>query len=312
MKFGILFSGQGAQQTNMGLDFYEHDELFREVFDQASQACGYDLVAVCRNQNGELNQTKYVQPAIVAFSLGIYQMLQRDLPALDVCGMVGLSLGEYSAIMASKMIDIPSGMSALRDRALYMQADADARPSSMAAILKPDIAVVKQVLAQINADDNCVVIANYNSPKQVVIGGDETAVTEAIAQLQSNGIKRVIPLKVSGAFHTPLFKQTSQKLEKRLAELDFSAPEVCVMSNTTATPFDRETISAVLAKQVICPTHFGKCLAELIEQTNLDCVLELGPGAVLSKFAKQIDKTKQRKNIGTYDEYRAFVLEMKG
>lgn len=311
MKFGILFSGQGAQQTNMGLDFYQADPLFAQIFDHASELVGYDLVKVAKNENGELNQTKYVQPAIVAFSYALFQLLRRDLPELTVSGAVGLSLGEYSAIMAADLVSFDEGMPALRDRALYMQADADATPSAMAAVLKPDVATIEELCAKYTTADEVATIANYNSPKQVVLGGTTAAVKAVMADLKEAG-GRVIPLNVSGAFHTPLFKNSSTKLATRLAELNVTPAAFPVMSNTIVAPFTPDNLAQTLSQQVIKPTHFADCLTKLIDQTDMDAVLELGPGSVLTKFAKQIDKSKQRFAIGDLAGYQAFVAQMKG
>ncbi|MEE5987540.1 ACP S-malonyltransferase [Ligilactobacillus equi] len=312
MKLGILFSGQGAQYSGMGLDFYAQDQLFAQKIDEASQITGLDLVKIFKNENAELDQTLNVQPALVAMSLGIYAMLKRDFPDLPVVGMTGLSLGEYSALHASGILSFADTMAVLKDRAQYMQADADAKESMMFALLGPDVTLVEQICAEISTPEEPVAIANYNSKKQVVIGGSPVAVTAASEQLQNAGAaKKVVPLKVSGAFHTPLFQNSSQKLAQRFEGVTFNEPNVTVMSNTTAQPLKAVEAAQVMAKQVCQPTHFADCAAGLIT-AGADTFLEIGPGQTLVKFAKVVDRKAQRFNIEKMEDYKAFCEAMRG
>lgn len=311
-KLVLLFSGQGAQYSKMGLDLYQIDSLFREKIDQASQASGLDIVEILANEEKQLDKTAYVQPALVAMSLGIYAMLERDYD-LEIVGMVGLSLGEYGALMASGALDYKEGMKLLRDRGAYMQADADAYESMLAAVLGPNVSQVEEICQQISTDENPVGIANYNSPKQVVLGGSPKAVLKTIEELKTAGAaKKVVPLKVSGAFHTPLFKNTSQKLSERLKEVKFNEPKVTVMSNTTSEPFSKDQLVEILSKQVCVPTHFADCVSYLLTNKEVTGVLELGPGETLSKFVKQIDRKVKRYHIEDMATYQAFGEELRG
>ncbi|MCP0886006.1 ACP S-malonyltransferase [Ligilactobacillus sp. WILCCON 0076] len=312
-KFGILFSGQGAQYTDMGLDFYHSDALFKEYIDQASELTKLNIVKILQNKENQLDKTANVQPALVAVSIGIYAMLKRDYPDFNVVGMLGLSLGEYAALIASKAVSYTDGMQILRDRGVYMQKDADTYPSMLAAVLNPDINKVEAICSQISTSTEPVGIANYNSPKQVVIGGSPKSVSKTVDELQNVGAaKKVVPLKVSGAFHTPLFKDTSTKLEQRLAKVAFGNPCVTVMSNTTAHPFKKEEIANVLTRQVCVPTHFGDCAKYLIDNTGVNAVLEIGPGKTLSKFVKQVDKSILRYHIEDLATYNAFGEILRG
>ena len=311
MKFGILFSGQGAQYAGMGCDLYANDDLFRKVVDAASPHVGYDVAAVL-NDEDRLNETKYVQPAIVAVELGLVAMLKRDVPTLAIGGMVGLSLGEYAALIASGAMPFDAGMDVLRLRAAAMQADADARPGAMAAVLNPDVEQVKQVCAACSDQDHQVVIANYNSPKQVVIGGDQAAVAAASKQLKDAGVRRVVPLKVSGAFHTPLFVNTQQQLATALPKLTYYEPDYPVISNTTGRPFEKDEIAAVLTKQVSTPTHFADCVRYMINAEQVTATLEVGPGQTLSKFTKQIDRQVVRYHVDSMDGYQQLLATLRG
>lgn len=219
MKFGLLFSGQGAQRAGMGINFLA-DPLFKETVEIASEASGKDIVADFKSEHDELKKTVHVQPALVAFEAGIYRMLQRDLPDFNAAGMVGLSLGEYGAMIASKAISLKEGISLVSDRAKYMQEDADQVSSSMAALIKPDVDKVNAILTALQNTDQQVYFSNFNSPKQIVIGGEESAVKKAVQEINDQeAAKRAVELKVNGAFHTPLFNEASKKMHQRLANV---------------------------------------------------------------------------------------------
>lgn len=306
MKFALLFSGQGAQKTGMGLDFLV-DPLFKETIETASQASGKDLVAIFTNVNGELNKTENVQPALVAYEAGIYRMLMRDLPNLPVAGMVGLSLGEYGAMFASGALDLENTIKLISDRARYMQADADKVDNGMAALLRPKLPKVKEIVDQLQGQGKSVYIANYNSPKQIVIAGIKQDVDQAVDQLQEEkACLKAINLKVNGAFHTPLFNGARAKMHDRLKTVYFKQTKVPVISNTTAQPFTDDWAS-IMEKQLAVPTHFGECLQYLVDHEQVDMTLEIGPGHTLSSFAKQVDRKLTRYQIDDLTKYQQFI-----
>lgn len=310
MKYAILFSGQGAQRPNMGVDLMA-DSLFSDTIDQASRATGLDLLTIMKSEHDELKQTVNVQPAIVAMSVGLYRMLKRDLPDLPVAGMVGLSLGEYSALLASEAVDFDSGMQLLADRAKYMQADADSTPSTMAAVLNPQVDGLVALLKQLADSGEKVYPANFNSPRQVVIGGAAESVKKAGKLIKDQGLgKKVVQLRVSGAFHTPFFNTARGKMHDRLTKVTFKDPDVVVMSNTTSQPFTADNISSILERQLAVPTHFDACLKALIKDQGADRTLEIGPGKTLTGFARQIDRHLDRGHIATLSDYQQFVEEV--
>lgn len=305
MKIGLLFSGQGAQKPGMGLDFLS-DPLFEKTINEGSAASGLDLKKIMASENDELKETKNVQPALVAVSYGIFQMLKRDLPKLPVTAMAGLSLGEYAALMASESISLEAGLRLLADRGQYMQDDADKVPSSMAAVLKPDVAKVEATCDQYEN----VWIANYNSPSQLVIGGTEDEVQSAVKDLkEQSAAKRVVILRVSGAFHTPLFNGAKEKMHKRLADESFAQPRVPVISNITITEFQSDEIASIMERQLAVPTHFGADVEYMVDHLGVDSTLEIGPGKTLSRFAQQVNADLNRSNIATMDDYLAYVKE---
>lgn len=309
MKLAILFSGQGSQVTDMGLDFYQESPIFKDCVDKASEIADFKITSVFANDGDKLSETKYIQPAIVAMSIGIWKMLQNTLgDKLAVEGMVGLSLGEYSALIASQKLSFSDGMSVLKDRAIYMQDDANKVDSKMAAIIDPQIEVIEKLCT----DYPNVYVANYNTPKQLVIGGDGEELVDVVDKIDSlNAAKKIVELKVSGAFHTPLFTNASQKMEKRLSNVTFTEGSNLVVSNTTMRPFEKDSLAEILAKQIIKSTHFGECVQYLIDNKKIDTVLEIGPGKTLSKFTKQIDKSIKRYHISKLSDFKKFIDSVK-
>lgn len=308
MKFAVLFSGQGAQKPGMGIDFMS-DPLFKETIEVASEASKQDILADFKSENNELKKTINVQPALVAFEAGIYRMLERDMPSLDIAGMVGLSLGEYGAMFASGALSLNDTISLVSDRAKYMQEDADKVNNGMTALVKPDLIKVKDILTNLQKQGCRVFLSNYNSPRQVVVGGEKEAVEEAAKQIKSEKASlKAINLRVNGAFHTPLFNEASKKMHERLKSVKFKQSNVPVISNTTVRPFANDW-AEIMEKQLAVPTHFGECLQYLLDHKKIDATLEIGPGKTLSSFAKQVDRKLDRYKIGSFDEYQEFIEE---
>ncbi|KRM88887.1 ACP S-malonyltransferase [Liquorilactobacillus vini] len=312
MKVGILFSGQGAQFSNMGLDFYQNSKAYQETLKRLSGYLQKDLVAFCKNQHNELLQTKNVQTAITAFGLGVFHQLQQDLPTIETVAMLGLSLGEYTALMAAGAFDEKTGIRLLQARADYMQADAEQTDGSMVAVLRADVQKVAKICQQVTGEvKHFVGIANYNTEQQVVIGGQSEAVQRAITTMKDQGIKKVISLKVSGAFHTPLFKNTSQKLANYLTNVSVRNWQIPVISNTTTEKFVPNKLKITLAKQVISPTHFADCLKNLQKNYQPDLLIEVGPGKTLSKFANRTLPDVPVVAIGKWETYQKFLTTIK-
>lgn len=306
MKFGVLFSGQGAQKAGMGCDFLA-DPLFKETIAEASEAARLDLVQVFKSEHGELDQTKYVQPALVAFEAALWKLIERDAD-LDVAGMAGLSLGEYGALLASGALAWPAGIALVASRGEYMQADSDRVASTMAALLKPNLAKLEAAVKRDQAAGWQVYVCNYNSPKQVVVGGSRQDLPKLLDQVAEEQLaKRAIELNVAGAFHTPLYQNSAQKLHDRLKGVEFRDPAVPVVSNTLAAPFAGERLAEVLEVQLARPTHFDACVKYLLDQGKIEATLEVGPGQTLTKFAKAQKRDLKQFSVGTWPEYEKFV-----
>ncbi|TPR18201.1 MULTISPECIES: ACP S-malonyltransferase [Apilactobacillus] len=275
MNICYLFSGQGSQFKEMGQDLYKSNSIYKETIDEASKTLDLNLADpdIFDNPNN-------TQISILTMSVAIYRILADKLD--KPVAMMGLSLGEYSALVAAKALSFQSGLKLVHDRSRYMDAAGKQNPGSMAAVLGVSPDFVKNVCDQI--DD--VYPANYNAKKQTVIGGTKEGVQKAMTELKEKGAKRVIPLKVSVASHTPLMQPASDQLAKRLESVEFDEPEFDVISNTTVKPFNTDTIKETLTNQLINPTHFMQDVAS-IEDKNIDAFIEIGPGNTLSKLAKK-------------------------
>ena len=311
MYYGILFSGQGAQQSGMGVELMA-DSLFSRIVSQASAVCELDLLKIMKNEHKELNKTAYVQPAIVTVSYGIYRMLKRDLPQLPIKGMIGLSLGEYAALIASNALSFEEGIKLIADRAHFMQQDADREISTLAAVLDPQLQEIQELITAQQENNQRVYIANYNSPRQIVVGGALNALKATLKKIEEDNLaKRTILLKVNGAFHTPFFNGARQQMHNRLQTVDFHEPQIEVISNTTNSLFHCEDLPGILEKQLAVPTHFGANVKELVKHAKIDTTLEIGPGKTLSRFAHQVDQQLNTQHIENLADYEKFIKEQK-
>ena len=311
MYYGILFSGQGAQRSGMGVELMA-DSLFSRIVSQASAVCELDLLKIMKNEHKELNKTAYVQPAIVTVSYGIYRMLKRDLPQLPIKGMIGLSLGEYAALIASNALSFEEGIKLVADRAHFMQQDADREISTLAAVLDPQLQEIQELITAQQENNQRVYIANYNSPQQIVVGGTLTDLKATLKKIEEDNLaKRTILLKVNGAFHTPFFNGARQQMHNRLQTVDFHEPQIEVISNTTNSLFHCEDLPEILEKQLAVPTHFGANVKELVKHAKIDTILEIGPGKTLSRFAHQVDQHLNTQHIENLADYEKFIKEQK-
>ncbi|ANZ57802.1 ACP S-malonyltransferase [Fructilactobacillus lindneri] len=275
-KIGYLFSGQGSQFPGMGSDLYQAEPKYQQVIDTASEVLNIDL-----SDLSVIDDPNNVQVAILAMSYGIYQTIVDDFPMAQ--GMIGLSLGEYSALTASQSLDFSQGISLVHDRSHYMDEAGQQNPGAMAAVLKINPQKVIEICNEVTG----AYPANFNTTAQTVIGGTKSGVKTASEELKAAGAKRVVPLKVAVASHTPLMQPASDQLAKRLQTVEFNNPVVPVISNTTTKPFTAANVKATLRDQLIKPTHFSADLEELRKLKGFDTLIEIGPGETLSRFAKK-------------------------
>ena len=280
-----VFPGQGAQFPGMGKDLYEKYDVARDMFEKANNLLGFRITDLMFNGTEEdLRQTKVTQPAIYLHSTILAAVLGDNFKPDMVAGH---SLGEVSAMVANKTLTFESGLILVAKRALAMQQACEMRPSTMAAILGLEDAVVEEVCKSVQ---ETVVCANYNSPGQIVISGTVEGVDQAIELLKTKGAKRALKLSVSGAFHSPLMEPARAELELAINATTFCKPVCPVYQNVTALPsMDPEVIKANLAAQLTSPVRWTQCVINMIAG-GASSFTEVGPGNVLQGLIKKVNK----------------------
>ncbi|EHJ52427.1 ACP S-malonyltransferase [Streptococcus macacae] len=292
-KTAFLFAGQGAQKLGMADDLYAQYPIVRETFEAAQAVLGYDIRALIDNEESKLNQTRYTQPAILTTSIAIYRLLKANGIQPNI--VAGLSLGEYSALVAAGALSFETALALVARRGEFMETAVPAGVGKMVAVMNTDPDLIEEV-CQKASSKGIVAPANYNTPAQIVIGGEAEAVDYAVALLKEAGSKYLIPLNVSGPFHTALLKSASHELAKALEDVEFSNFEIPLVGNTEAEIMKEEDIKELLARQVMEPVRFYDSIA-IMQKFGVDQYIEIGPGKVLSGFMKKIDKSAKVFNV---------------
>lgn len=278
-----VFPGQGAQFVGMGKSIYDSQPEIKALFEKANEILGFRITDLMfEGTDEDLRQTKVTQPAIFLHSVLLAKSLGDDFkPEMTA----GHSLGEFSALVAAGALSFEDGLKLVYRRALAMQKACEAEPSTMAAILGLEDAVVEQVLENIS---EVVVAANYNSPGQLVISGSIEGINIACEKLKEAGAKRALPLKVGGAFHSPLMNPAKEDLAEAINSTQFNAPICLVYQNVTAKPTtDPELIKSNLIAQLTAPVKWTQIVQNMAADGLTECV-ELGPGSVLQGLVKKI------------------------
>ena len=283
-----VFPGQGSQFRGMGQDLYQQSEAARQLFEQANQILGYSLTSIMFDgTDEELKQTIYTQPAV--FLHGVVLALTTDSftsDRFDVSMVAGHSLGELSALTAAGVLSFADGLSLASVRATAMQRACELVPSTMAAVLGLADSVIEEVCAGIT--DEIVVPANYNCPGQVVISGSEAGIKLAEERLKAAGAKRVVPLAVSGAFHSPFMEPAQTEFAEAVQNMPFTAPRCPVYQNVNAqATTDPEQLKANLIAQLTSPVRWTQSIEQMVADGATEFI-ECGPGKVLQRLIKKI------------------------
>ena len=288
MKIGFVFSGQGAQYLGMGEDFFNHSKSYKETIETASEILGLDLQEIMLSDEEKLNQTEYTQPIILAMSVAISKVI-KETYEIEPEIVAGLSLGEYTALVESGALDFETALKLVRQRGKLMQEAVPMGVGAMTAVMGMERETIENICLEASSVAG-VYPANYNMPGQIVIGGYKEGVAKAEELLKEAGAKRLIPLKVSGPFHTPLLKEASVNLESILKETTFNRMTLPVVTNVTGEVLNSvDSIVSTLAKQVMSPVYFEDCVRTMID-AGVDTFIEIGPGKTLSSFIKKVDR----------------------
>lgn len=298
-KTAFIFPGQGAQYCGMGKDFYEKFDTARKVYAMAGEASGLDVANLCFTENDRLHITEYTQIAMLATEVAILKVMEEKGFHADCAA--GLSLGEYGALAAAEVMDLPQLFRIIRCRGIYMQ-EAYPAGGAMAAVLGLNADVVGKICEE---TEGIVTIANDNCPGQIVITGEESAVQAATVRLGEAGAKRCVPLKVSGPFHSRLLAGAGEKLAAELKGVEAHTPRIPYLCNVEA-DYVRESapVKKLLAMQVSSAVRWRETMERMLAD-GVDAFFEIGPGKTLAGFLKRVSREVKVVNIGTVEELNA-------
>jgi [acyl-carrier-protein] S-malonyltransferase len=285
MKHAFVFPGQGAQFSGMGKALYESNTLAKEYFEQANEILGFRITdTMFSGTDEDLKQTKVTQPAIFLHSTILF-LTNSDLKPDMVAGH---SLGEFSALVANKVLSFEDGLRLVAKRAAAMQRACEINPSTMAAVLGLDDAKVEEICKGFT--DEVVVAANYNCPGQLVISGSINGINAACEQMKAAGAKRALVLQVGGAFHSPLMQPAREELQAAIEATTFGTPTCAVYQNVDAKPYtDAASIKQNLINQLTAPVRWTQTVQNMVADGG-NRFTEVGPGAVLQGLVKKIAK----------------------
>ena len=314
-KTVFMFPGQGSQYVGMAKDFYDEYPEVREVFKKASEAAGFSVEDLCFTENDKLNITEYTQICMLAAEAAVYTAAVKEGLKCDVTA--GLSLGEYGALIASGAMTMEDAFKTVRKRGMFMQ-QAVPEGGAMTAVLNLDPEIVKQVCEETEKEGPAadakayslpyvVSVANYNSPVQIVITGREDAVSRAAEKCMERGARRVVPLKVSGPFHSALLTGAGEKLAEVLETVEIGDMTVPYLANVTADYVtDKAMVKPLLKAQVSSSVKWQQTLERLLAD-GADEFIELGPGTTLTGFVKRLGKDVKTVNIDKLSDLKAYL-----
>ena len=309
-QLALVFPGQGSQSVGMLAELSELHPSVKATFEEASDGAGVDLWALSQGGPEEmLNRTEYTQPALLAAGIAVWRLWQAQ-GGMQPSVLAGHSLGEYTALVAAGALSLKDGAHLVRIRGQLMQEAAPAGVGAMAAVLGADDAVVEAACVEASGAQ-VVVPANYNSPGQIVIGGDAAAVDRALALLQAQGVRKAVKLAVSVPSHTPLMREAANRLAQAMAGMAWSQPALPVVQNVDAAVHaSLDDIRDALVRQLYLPVQWTACVQALAAR-GVGRVGECGPGKVLAGLAKRIDKSLDARALGTPADFAGAIEDWK-
>ncbi len=298
MKIAFCFPGQGSQGVGMGSAIAAQFPAARAAYDEASEAVGFDVAKLCFEGSLEdLTRTELQQPALVATSIACLRAVQTL--GIEPAYVIGHSVGEYSALAAAGAIGTGDAVALVRERGEAMAAAAREKPGAMAAVLGLDDVVVEELCRSIHG----VWPANYNCPGQVVVSGENSAVDRLIEVAAGEGARKVVKLRVSGAFHSPLVARAADRLRPALAKATWRNPSPPFMSTVTAKLEDAQRMGGLLLEQLTAPVKFTQAVRALVRD-GVDVFVEIGPGQVLSGLLRRCDRSLRTTSVSDPESLR--------
>lgn len=312
MKIAFMFPGQGAQTVGMGKDLYDKYEEIREVYKKASEISGKDIAELTFNSTmEELSKTENTQLAIATMSLGILKVLERNGVKPEIT--VGLSLGEYPALISGGYLSFEDGITLLKHRGYLMGNKVEPGNYSMAAIIGLDSKIIEEVCSEIAAKGIFISPANYNYSGQTVISGEEEAINLAIEALKEKGAKRALKLATGGPFHTTKLNEAKELYTEKLKEVKFNtqAPKAKVIKNLDGTFYnENDDMVDVLSRHIVSSVRFDKAI-KTMQDYGIDTYVEIGPGKTLTGFVRKENKEANVVNINSVETLEAFLDSLK-
>jgi [acyl-carrier-protein] S-malonyltransferase len=309
-KIAFVFPGQGSQFVGMGRDFYENEPAAKAIFDAADQALGFSLSALCfEGPEDQLRLTENTQPAILTTSIAVLRVLQEKV-SITPDFTAGHSLGEYSALVAAGAISFEDGVRTVRARGQYMEQAVPAGKGAMSAIMGMERDVLTQICDEVTGKGYPVQLANMNCPGQIVISGSAEGVQQAGEEAKNQGARRVIPLNVSGPFHSMLMEPAAVKLADTLKQCELKDASVDVVANVSARSVrSKEEIEQSLIEQVSSPVLWEDSVRYMLEQ-GVETFVEIGPGNVLSGLVKKVNRRVKTLSIQDMESLEKAIQEL--